>query len=344
MLIDEQGQSHTPLTDTGKLTLFMVDYDWPSGEYRVQLGGLDTGLQLRVENFDWNFSLPEVMTPVEANFSNEVHLIGYDLTNRRVKAGGGIPLVLYWQSLRRMLNSYIIFDRLLASDNQVWGGYDRLPKETYPTNLWVPGEVVIDGFAVPVDPDTPPGVYDVVLGLYNEADPQARSLPIYRDGQATEQTSIRIGPIKVDGPPSEVVLSEDEPAPANSLSVEFGDPPVIMLRGYDLAQTDEAIQVQLYWQSLAQTPINWTTFVHLRNAAGETVAQIDSPPAGGKYPTSLWDAGEMIPDSLQVSIPTELPSGRYDIVAGMYDLATGERLPIAENTNSSVVLLTIEIQ
>ncbi|MEW5958713.1 MAG: glycosyltransferase family 39 protein, partial [Chloroflexota bacterium] len=150
-LIDEQGQSHPPLSHTGELTLFEVDYDWPAGNYRLQLDGLETGLRLRVENFDWNFSPPAVMVPLEANFNDEIRLIGYDLPARRVKAGDGIPLVLYWQSLHRLANSYIIFDRLLDNEQQVWGGYDRLPKETYPTQLWVPGEVVTDGFAVPVE-------------------------------------------------------------------------------------------------------------------------------------------------------------------------------------------------
>jgi len=36
--------------------------------------------------------------------------------------------------------------------------------------------------------------------------------------------------------------------------------------------------------------------VHLRNAAGETVAQADSPPQAGAYLTTCWDAGETIVD------------------------------------------------
>jgi 4-amino-4-deoxy-L-arabinose transferase-like glycosyltransferase len=344
ILIDEQGQPHSPLSVTDGLTLFLVDYDWPTGNYRLQLDGLETDLRLRVENFDWNFSPPAVMFPLEANFNSEIRLIGYDLPGRRVKAGDGIPLVLYWQSLRRMTNSYIIFDRLLDAGRQVWGGYDRLPKETYPTNLWVPGEIVVDGFAVPVDPATPDGIYNIVVGLYDQVDPAAKSLPLVQDGSPLETSSVVIGPVKVGGPPPAAVLAEDALSPAQSLSVELGDPPVIRLRGYDLTQTGESVQLKLYWQSLAQTPINWTVFVHLRNEAGEAIAQADAPPAAGKYPTSLWDSGEIIPDTFTLNLPPEIEPGTYHLVVGLYNPFTFERLPVAGSDDNSITLSNVVVR
>jgi hypothetical protein len=336
-LMDANGQPHSPLSSLGHFHLFMVDYDWPTGEYRVQVDGRDPELSLRVENFAWNFSPPEMAHPLNVDFNDEIRLLGYDLPNRRAKAGEGVPLVLYWQSLRRMTNSYIIFNRLLDAGQQSWGGYDRWPKETYPTHLWVPGEVVTDGFAVPVDPAAPDGVYNIVIGLYDEADPSAQSLPLFQAGQPLEATSVVIGPIKVGGPPLGVGASDQAVSLDTILAVELGNPPVILLRGYDLVETDETLQLTLYWQSLAQTPVDWTIFVHLCSATGETVTQKDGPAGSGHYPSSLWDLGEIISDEIIIPIPSEL-SDEYNLVVGLYDLHTGVRLSIPDLINDEINL------
>jgi hypothetical protein len=320
--------------------MFLVDYDWPSGKYRVQVDGADADLALQVENFDWNFTPPEMMQAVNANFNDDLLLLGYDLPTRRASAGDGIPLVLYWQSLQRMPKSYIIFDRLLDDEQRVWGGYDRLPKETYPTNFWVPGEVVVDGFAVPIELAAPDGIYNIAIGLYDEADPVAASIPLVQHGQPTDQTSVTVGPIKVGGPPADLVLSEAEVTPEIALAVELGAPPVILLRGYDLLQDSDTVQLTFFWESLAQTPVDWSIFVHFRDGSGKTVAQQDGPAGSGNYPTSLWEPGETIIDKIDVSLPADLPSGEYSIVTGLYDLTDGSRLSVPDSPNNEIILST----
>ncbi|MCP4710173.1 MAG: hypothetical protein GY869_16240, partial [Planctomycetes bacterium] len=280
--------------------------------------------------------------PLNVDFNNEIRLLGYDLPTRRVAAGEGIPLVLYWQSLRRTVNSYIIFDRLLDIEQQSWGGYDRLPKETYPTNLWIPGEVVVDGFAVPVDPAAPDGIYNIVVGLYNEADPAAQSLPLSQAGQPLDTTSVVIGPLKVVGPPSDAVLSLPVATPQTSMSVELGDPPVIQLLGFDLIQEGEVLQLTLYWESLTQTSFDWSIFTHVRNQANETVAQKDMMAGSGFYPTSLWDSGEKIADNITIDITPELLNSEYNLVVGLYDLNTGIRLLVPDSANNEITLTTLE--
>ncbi len=335
-LVDSAGQSHLPLERSKNLHLFMVDHTWPSGKYQVQVDGQPAELQLRVENFDWNFTPPELDHPVNVDFNNEIRLLGYDLPVGRVKPGEGIPLVLYWQSLGRIKNNYIIFDRLLDSQQQPWGGYDRIPKETYPTNFWVPGEVVSDGFAVPVDANAPDGIYNIVIGLYDETDPAATSLPLFREGQPLESTSVRIGPIKVGGPPADVVLPSA--APQVPMAVDLGNPPVIRLLGYDWVLESNTLHLTLYWESLAPTPIDWSIFAHIRNQANETIAQKDSMAGSGRYPSSLWDVNEKLADTITIELPSAVPTGEYKLTVGLYDLNTGARLPVAGSIDNSVIL------
>jgi hypothetical protein len=347
-LIGPNGRAYAsqPLTEGQSLFLFIVDYDWPSGYYQLYLDGAASDLGLWVENFDtrrndaWTFTLPEMTHPVQANFANQIELLGYDLPLHQVEAGEGIPLVLYWRSLAQMRQDYTMAVQLLDASLQRRGGYDRFPRETYNTYLWVPGEVVADGFAVPVDSDAPDGVYTIRVGWYAQSEDQATPLPLVQEGQPLTETSVVIGPLKVGGPPPGVVARTIDPK--NSTTVNFGE--VIALAGYDFEQSEATLHLTLYWQSLRQTEVDYTSFVHIRNQAGEIVAQLDQPPTAGVYPTSLWSPGETIPDEVSIPLAAPLPPGEYTVSLGLYDFNSGQRLSIADSVDNSFQPLTLTVK
>jgi len=119
----------------------------------------------------------------------------------------------------------------------------------------------------------------------------------------------------------------------------------IQLAGYTLQAPDSQspvsnlqspisnLQLTLFWQPLASLPTNYTTFVHLRNAQGATVAQRDRQPLDGAYPTSHWQPGETVIDPMTLPLPANLPAGTYTLFAGLYRLDTLERLPVAHDTS-----------
>ena len=60
------------------------------------------------------------------------------------------------------------------------------------------------------------------------------------------------------------------------------------------------------------------------------------------YPTSLWDAGEIIRDQTELAL-VDLEPGRYQVVAGLYEPTTGQRLRVAESADDTIVLYTFEV-
>jgi hypothetical protein len=355
-LIGPDDVPRLPAATSEATAIFMVGADWPSGAYRLQLSNSKDTYQteplLTVANEARLFQLPalaEGWTPLEANFADQVKLLGYHLPAGRVAPGGGLPLTLYWQSLAPVLGDYVVFDKLLDERQQVYGGYDRLPREYYSTILWAEGEIVEDGFAVPVAPDAPPGVYNLHVGLYTLQSGGPLSLPLIQAGQPTDVTSVVIGPIKVGGPPAGVTTQN--PTPQVKLNQTLGDQ--ITLLGYNLDQglinncqlsiDDCQLTITLYWRAEAIPSADFTTFLHLRNAANETVAQKDSPPAAGRYPTTLWDAGEIIVDEISLPLSGEIPPGHYTPVIGLYNLTSGERLAVPGNPANEIALEPIEI-
>lgn len=121
-----------------------------------------------------------------------------------------------------------------------------------------------------------------------------------------------------------------------SLGVRLGDE--INLEGYRLmdreVRAEDIVRLRLHWRVEEEVGEDYKVFVHLLDKEGRLVAQRDSEPQGGMRPTSGWAEGEEIIDNYGVVIPEGMPTGEYEIVVGMYDPQSGERLPILEGPGS----------
>lgn len=126
----------------------------------------------------------------------------------------------------------------------------------------------------------------------------------------------------------------------------------VALLGYAL-NTDrlapgETLLLTLYWQTLAPMDRRYTVFTHLLDATNRIRGQMDSEPLGGSLPTDLWTVGQVIQDNYALTVDAGAAPGPYLLEAGMYLLATGERLPVydpagGEPLGDRVVLGTIEV-
>jgi hypothetical protein len=124
-------------------------------------------------------------------------------------------------------------------------------------------------------------------------------------------------------------------APETRIEATLNDS--IQLLGYTLRPSSAqsptpGLQLTLFWQPSSNLTLDYTTFVHLRSSDGTTIAQRDGQPLAGLYPTSKWLPDEIIIDPVSVSLPADIPAGRYTIFAGLYRLDTLERLPVANDT------------
>jgi hypothetical protein len=232
----------------------------------------------------------------------------------------------------------------------VWGGRDRKPQESYSTLFWTPGEVVENGFTVKIQPDAPPGIYTIDLGFYFTVDKAPVSLPLVQNGQLTDVTSVTLGPIKIGDTLPDLTVAA--PRPQIPTDEAFGNASNLTLLGFNLTDNNnqpvepplssiQNLKLTLYWQVESPLPLNYTTFVHVRNSAGQIAAQKDQPPLNGAYPTSLWDAGETIADEITIPLPPNLPSDTYALVVGLYDYNTGQRLIVPGNPANEVTLITV---
>ena len=127
-----------------------------------------------------------------------------------------------------------------------------------------------------------------------------------------------------------VLLSEAELGGIpRRLDVTFGGK--ARLLGYEAKNEEvrpgESVEVTLYWQSLADIDRDYTVFVHLLDENDLVIAQRDTYPGLGTYPTRLWRVGDAFADRYVLTLPSTVfapCTGRFEV--GLYDFASGERL------------------
>jgi hypothetical protein len=126
---------------------------------------------------------------VAGQFGEGIGLVGFDLVE-----ADGLELVLYWESLTAVNESYDVFVHLVDAAGEIAAQADGKPVNGLaPTDLWQAGDKVRDVRSISLPAGFEGGSYEVRLGLY-ERESGAR-LPVTR-GVAIEEALI-VGPVVV---------------------------------------------------------------------------------------------------------------------------------------------------
>ncbi|MBE7554734.1 MAG: glycosyltransferase family 39 protein [Anaerolineales bacterium] len=115
---------------------------------------------------------PPVEFAASANFGNMVNFGGANvaLASKAAGAGETFEIQFLWQARQPIPQPYTTFAHLVDETGQIWGQADRTPHlggSELPTNQWDEDEWIVDTFQISLHPDTPPGRYKLLAGLYN---------------------------------------------------------------------------------------------------------------------------------------------------------------------------------
>jgi hypothetical protein len=269
--------------------------------------------------------LESLANPVDIVYGEQMRLLGYEVQGHAVGPGDKIELVLFWEAVTAMDRDYSVSLIALTPDGELIGQWDSYPgMGNFPTSAWQAGEAVQDKLWVQIRRDAPaPTIAWLSVNVYYL--PTMERLDTSRDGQRVEQVLLQ--PIKV-APRRTRAYEISHP-----VSFNFGDE--IDLIGYDLETSEArpagAVSLTLYWRARSGVSRDYTVFTHLVDGEDRIWAQKDNPPLGGNYPTSFWDAGEVVRDNYHILLPADIPLREYVVEVGLYLHRTGERLPVLDD-------------
>jgi hypothetical protein len=114
---------------------------------------------------------------------------------------------------------------------------------------------------------------------------------------------------------------------------QFGNE--LILTGEQIGFLPDGMRITLNWFVNSQPKQDYAVFFHLLDSQGELAAQLDQVDVtlvGSPQPselTSTWVVGERISQIYLLRYPPSgTVNGLYDLVMGLYDPRTGERLPV----------------
>lgn len=275
-------------------------------------------------------ALSDVPNRMQANFGDELELVGYQLSADSVTTGGVLPVTLYWRALKPMSVDYFVAVHLISIDGHPVDGLDLFPGNgSYATSLWKPGTIIPDHYDVPVRVDI--------------AEPAGGALvvSVYQTQGKNEQIPLKIA--QPSGPAHTAatfgrfrLLPLSPPAAKPSVHVQFQLGDEIQLIGYDAERDGPSARVRLYWQALRQPEHDYTRFVHAADSREALLAQQDSQPQGGLFPTGLWRAGDVVVDEVALPLGAAATGQPLHLWVGMYQLENLERLPVFDASGSHV--------
>ena len=142
-------------------------YHLPTGERLALPGGAQTVTigSLQLEPNPSDSGLPNSLS---VNFDNQIELVGYQLTDLTPDADDTVELTLYWRALAPIARDYTVFTHVIEPRSfTIYAGSDSWPVAgNAPTSTWQPGVIIEDTHMLTLNPDTPPDIYELELGLY----------------------------------------------------------------------------------------------------------------------------------------------------------------------------------
>lgn len=274
-------------------------------------------------------ALPPTAVSLQANLGDGLTLVGAEMETETAVPGDLVWLTLYWQASQPPTDAPEFKLELLGRDleNPVAALHSYHGRGLYPANLWSPDEIVADRFAV---------------RLAQEVDAPVLARAFVRLVDAVDaQQGVAAGTVKI--------APAAWPPMAEAMLAQIGEGIAItaVSAAPTQAQPGETITVNVTWQVNAPPERPLTTLIHLAQPGQPPLATGDSPPRQGSYPTQAWAQNEVISDPYTLTLPPDLPPGRYPLWIGMYDPETVQPLPVtvagAVQADGRFLITTIEV-
>jgi 4-amino-4-deoxy-L-arabinose transferase-like glycosyltransferase len=128
------------------------------------------------------------------------------------------------------------------------------------------------------------------------------------------------------------------PANATPLNTRLWD--IAIIRGYVFEVPPTAgktLTLTVYWEPLSRTDLPYSVFVHLIDSQTQTlIAQRDTYPGLGRYPTTAWEPGQLFADRYQVVVPENVVVQSAYWKVGLWQAETGDRAWVLDSAGELI--------
>jgi hypothetical protein len=262
--------------------------------------------------------------------------------NQDLRPDTGFMVTLYWLPLQLPHEDYEVFAQIWNSRSEaIASAHDNPFSGMYRARIWKTSEVIPTHHWIQIPAGVSPSAYTLVMGLYRYL--QNKNVAVSGAQADTALNVVRARDLRVPLPS----LPANQIGPALPTPVTFGN--TLRLAGLTAqldgqpaafdqpdgtltARAGQTIQFAFDWTALERPTQDYSLFVHLSVAPDVAPsAQFDGL-LGGDYTTIAWRKGETIRSMATLTLPADLPAGTYQVLIGVYEWSSGNRLePLADS-------------
>ncbi|MCL5946803.1 MAG: hypothetical protein M1298_02120, partial [Chloroflexi bacterium] len=316
----------------------------PPGQYNldIRLVNLRTGVYLGVDGGAPEAHIDHIAV-VAATPANRVQSVDPQLTYGTLRLtqvtvpahplapGEPFTVTLLWHVEQRAAVREAFSIQLRSPTGTLLAQRDLQPGGTIPTPEWRSGLNVSNVVTLRVVPDAPsPSLALLSVYVYPRGHPNQPFHAQTVTGQPEPQPVVARLVVRSSG--GQTPLPAPLPLRAN---VTFGQTIRLLSAAVpDHVEAGKSLDITLQWQAVRNPTADYTVFLHALDASGRLVFQLDARPQSGKLPTNDWVADEVVADHLAVPVPPSTAPGTYQIVVGLYQLQTGQRLLLGDGRST----------
>ncbi|MBC7261954.1 MAG: hypothetical protein H5T63_08050, partial [Chloroflexi bacterium] len=217
------------------------------------------------------YQMPDEMQPIQVRFDERIELMGYRLEEDIVSPADTLVVQVCWRPVIKLERDYSFFVHLVDGNGAVVGQGDI----THPAARYEVGQVILDGYRIPLLPTIQPGRYQVIGGVYiTLAEGGWRRLMTAEGSDHLKFTTVEVLPLQIP------------PVTLHGLYRPFMCGYTLLGVDYDRSLPDQ-LRVYLHWRADSQVSEGWQVVMFF----GENRLSTASLPIvpEGKYFTTVHD-------------------------------------------------------
>lgn len=262
---------------------------------------------------------------LDIRYGDAMSLLGYTIiTTDTLWGGQKLRPIVEWRAEQDIRTRYIFQIHVVDDRGHLWARDENEPAGgSFHTDRWKKDRRIGDQYTVRLPSTMPPDEYRIVVGVY---DPESDRRLVAHDaaGRLLGDDPV-IATIRIEKDKTSILASQlpiEQP-----LYVDMGE---IRFIGYvpprQTITAGEPFSLGLYWRARDKPRGDYVVAVQLRDVGGRVAFEHAGRPAHNVYPTTQWDAGEVLRDWHDFTLPSNLPAGDYAICVVLRDAASGRVL------------------
>jgi len=280
------------------------------------------GLLVRLYTLDRPVASPPQPAPAKADFG-PLRLTGAWLEPSPA-ADTALGIVLHWRLEQPAGDRYHVGLRLRDLDGWELAASDAwlLDNRALPTDRWAVGQEATTYHLLPLPPGTPPLTYVLAVGIYRMEGETVRPVDLVDEAGNPRGQSYAVGTVALAsarglhtdpyGAAPDLPLLPEPVALADGLLLE-----AVALDCQAIAP-GQSVFVTLRWRATV-APLPDLRPALTLSQAGHTLVTVADAPAGGRYPTDRWLAGEVVLEHRRLTIPPTAADGPATVALELGD-------------------------